>query len=162
MITELPQESLLEAGWRYRGGNLVEQAGYTLELARSLGPQFEAALPEGLLRETENVRDRVAQALRDRGVTAAEARDSTRVQNDTLRRVREWMRKKSALGRMAARSGAAVPEPLSTIGPSVRSVPKAMEALERDLGLLGSNAKLFERFPLYDGVVGEGENLLFT
>jgi len=159
MITNLPREQLIEAGQRYRAGFLLEQGGYTLAVARQAGPQYEALLPQNFMTEAEAVQREVEKGLRDRTNVAADAKDSTRVQNEVLRRTREWRRKMVAVGRMAQRAGVNIPEALTTIGRGGASVPAALRGLHEAVGLLKEHATDFAPFPLYDAVVGEGESL---
>ncbi len=160
MITNLAREQLIEIGYRLRGGHLLQQAGYTLALAQQEGAALEAALPQGFLADFAAARAEVEQGLSSRANVVAEAKDSTRIQNETLRRAREWRRRVSAVARMAERSGQPVPGELIAIGGSMRSVPTALQSAKQIVGLLESSAKLFEAFPLYEAVLGEGENLV--
>lgn len=157
MITTLDKIQLVELGVRMRGGHLLQQANYTLELARR-DPEVVALLPRGFMEEADKALRQVEKGLRDVANIVAESRDATRTQNDTLRRVREWRRKLAALGRMAARMGAPVPAPLLTIGDSVRDVPAALVTLQQSVALLKEHAATFEPFPLYRQVLGEAEN----
>jgi hypothetical protein len=159
MITNLPREQLIETGARLRAGHLLQQAGYTLALAKQEGAALEALLPQGFLAELEAKRGEVEQGLRERVNAGAEAKDSTRVQNETLRRVREWRRKLVALGNVATRAGQSVPSALTSIGQSGRSVPRALASMQQALALLKESAPALSAFPLYDIVLGEGESL---
>lgn len=158
MIPTTDRRQLAVTGSRLRGGHLVEQANYTLELARQ-SAEVTALLPRGFLDEVVKAVRQVEKGMRDHATAFAEAREASRAQNDTLRQVREWRRRLAALGRAARRKGANIPEPLTTIGAMGRSVPSALGSLHEAIGLLKENAAQFEPFPLYPLVLREAESL---
>ncbi|MBI4613043.1 MAG: hypothetical protein HY720_05480 [Planctomycetes bacterium] len=159
ILSDVDERDLIERGSRVRGGNLLEQAGATFEVARLHRDSIEKILPPGTIEEGEAARSVVENGIKRRENVAEESKDAKRLQDTTLKFAREWARRVVALVRMALAAGVLVPEVLTKVGPSWKRVSTSLEAFARNLGLLKENAETLKRFPLYEQVVSEGESI---
>ena len=66
--TSLPDTELVPVGARLRAPYLLQQANYTIELARAGGEALAKVLAPGFLDKVAKLRDTVAQAFEDRTV----------------------------------------------------------------------------------------------
>jgi hypothetical protein len=122
MITTLNADEMIEMGARLRGPYLLQQAGYTIGIARADGEALAALLPAGYLDAVEAARDAVSAATQDRAVLEDEARELTRAQDAQLQAAKVWRRRVVNRGRRMERMGRRVPELLTAIG-AARTVP---------------------------------------
>jgi hypothetical protein len=139
MITDKTQAELAKMGARHRTSYLVQQARYTLGLALGEGPALTALLPAGLLDETAALCDTVDKARQDKAVMAAEAKQATGAQNDSVRELKVWLRKAVNRAVRASHPGAPLPDELTAMG-NLQSVPALLEKSSKVLGLLAEHA----------------------
>lgn len=135
-ITSQPDTELVAVGERFRAPYLLQQANYTIELARTEGEQLAKILAPGFLDKLSKIRDAVAQAFEDKAVGAADAKLATGTQNTAARSLKLWGRKAVARANAAMRAGALIPdEMIHTL--NARSVPATITQARKLLCLLG-------------------------
>jgi hypothetical protein len=139
MITESAKDQVTEIGSRNRAGYLVEQAGYTLGLAKQDGEALEELLPEGYLKEVTAALDRVVAAYKDRTLSEEESKSAAEDVHKFLRQAKVWRR--SAVNRClrANRMGKKIPDDLLKMG-KVSSVPAVAAVMDQMVKLLEANA----------------------
>jgi len=76
-ITSVPDTELVASGVRLRAPYLLQQANYTIELARSEGEALAAKMAPGFVDKVDAVRAKVAKAFEDKTISAAEAKLAT-------------------------------------------------------------------------------------
>jgi hypothetical protein len=159
MITDLPESELAKSGGRHRASYLVQQAMYTLGLARADGAAMAALLPAGFLDEVEQVRDEVDKARQDKTVTAAEAKQATGAQNDNARALKVWLRKAVNRAIRASHTGAKLPDQLTAVG-DIQSVPALLDKSSKVFALLAENAATLAKVgPDVQLLIDEGKKL---
>ncbi|MBN2353721.1 MAG: hypothetical protein JXD23_14205 [Spirochaetales bacterium] len=139
MITEMIKDQVIEMGSRHRAGYLVEQAGYTLGLAKQDGENLTALLPEAYVKEVAAALDRVSAAYEDRTLSEEDSKSATDEVNDLLRQAKVWRRAAVNRALRASRMGKKVPDDLLKMG-NARSVPAVVGAMEQTVKLLEANA----------------------
>jgi hypothetical protein len=159
MITDTPQSELAKAGGRHRASYLVQQAMYTLGLARADGAPMAALLPAGFLDETESVRDDVDKARQDKTVMAAESKQATGAQNESARGLKVWLQKAVNRAIRASHTGAKLPDGLTAMG-NAQGVPALLDRSSKVLGLLAENAATLAKVgPDVQLLIDEGKKL---
>jgi hypothetical protein len=143
-ITSLLDTELVAIGGRLRASYLLQQANYTIELARSEGEPLAKLMAPGFVDKVAKVRDTVAKAFEDKTIMAAESKLSTGTQNSAVRSLKEWRRKGVARASAAIRAGAAIPEDMTRVL-NVRTVPAMIQQAQRLLGLLGEHAPSMDK-----------------
>jgi hypothetical protein len=143
-ITSLPDTELVAIGERLRASYLLQQASYTLEMARAEGEPLVKILAPGFLDRASKVRDSVAQAFEDKTVRAAEAKLATGTQNEAARALKVWGRRAVARAKGAIRAGTLIPDEL-TSPLNARAVPAAIAQGQRLLSLLAEHAQAMDK-----------------
>jgi hypothetical protein len=159
-ITSLAVADLTTIGARLRAQYLLQQANYTIELARTEGEPLTKLMSPGLLDKASKARDKVAQAFEDRTVKAADSKLATGSQNVAARAVRDWGRRAVARSMAAMRTGIILPDVMADAF-NARTVPTLIAQAQRELGLLTEHAEAMDKVgaptqPLID----EGRALL--
>ena len=159
-VTSLPDTDLIPVGARFRAPYLLQQANYTIDLARAEGQALANVLAPGFLDKVSKLRDTVAKAFEDKTVSAAEAKLATGTQNTAARALKLWGRGAVARASAAIRAGASIPDNM-TNPLNARTVPAAIAQAQRLLSLLGEHAQAMDAVgaptqPLID----EGRKLL--
>ncbi len=143
-ITSLPEIELVSLGGRMRAPYLLEQATYTIALARSEGEALAKLMAPGFVDRVAKIHARVAKAYEDKAVMAAESKLATGTQNTALRSLKEWGRKAVARTKAARRTGAAIPED-SIMLLDARSVPAMVAQAQRQLSLMTQHATTMDK-----------------
>jgi hypothetical protein len=166
-ISELSREEIVVLGMRNRAGYLLEQAGYTLGLARIDGPGLEDLAPAGFLEAVAEARDRVRDAMKEKALLVEESKGSTVDVNTVLRRAKEWRRDVVNRCKFAGRTGKRIPEGLTRIekaygvpqvATSVNQMTQWLESCKaaipgKDVGALIKEGKdLFEAISATDAI----------
>lgn len=138
MITELSKEKVTEIGSRNRAGYLVEQAGYTLNLAKEDGDSLEELLPDGYLNEVAKAAAQLSDALKDRALSEDESKSAAEEVNKLIRQAKVWRRTVVNRCLRASRMGKRIPEDLLKMGKAV-SVPAVINLLDETVKLLKAN-----------------------
>lgn len=125
----------IKLGMRYRGGYLVQQAGYTLGVAAVDEGALAPLLPAGYLAQIEALRAEVQRTAGDKAVAAEESKHATSSQDDAVREGKVWRRRVAARARRAQRMGADVPAALIHVG-RTDTVPALLSQLQNDVSLL--------------------------
>ncbi len=157
MITNMNKEDVIALGVRNRAAYLIEQAGYTLGLARLDGAALDGILPAGYRDELAACAASVSAALKDRVLAGEEAKGSTRGQNEAMRRAKVWRRAAASRANRARRLGNAMPAGLLTYD-RAQSVPAVAEQVENMAQLLEANASAIPGGGLED-MISEGRAL---
>jgi hypothetical protein len=92
MIAELSKEELIELGSRNRATHLIEQYGYTMGVAKLDGAELAALLPAWFPDEAHACADELRESMKNKLFAAEEAKGSTQLQNDLMRRAKVWKR----------------------------------------------------------------------
>ena len=157
MITELGKDQVTEIGSRNRAGYLVEQAGYTLNLAKQDGEALEDLLPNGYLNEVTKAANKVSEAYKDRTLSAEESKDAAEEVNKLFRQAKVWRRAIVNRALRANRMGKKMPDDLLKIG-NPRTVPDVVSLLEQMVKLAEANAAGLHGNNL-DSLIEEGKTL---
>lgn len=144
-ITTASLTELAATGMRLRAQHLLQQAGYTLGIARGEGSKLEALLAPAFLDLVSKARDELAAALQDRTVLAAESKLATGAQNSLIRQAKEWCRRAISRGKGVTRAGAPVPSDLGHFN-AVRSLPDLLGQMDRLISLLTEHATTMDAF----------------
>jgi hypothetical protein len=160
MLTELKREQVVEIGARNKAGNLLEQAGYTLGLAKLDGDDLAELMEPGYLDEAEEAYDKVRSAYQDRVLSAEESKGSTHEVNKTVQEAKLWRKRVNLRAKNAARMGRDVPAPLlSTDG--IKGVPGVVTQLNAMVKLIEANPKLLPGGKVPE-IVNKGKTLAAT
>jgi len=143
-ITSLPDTELVATGARFRAPYLLQQASYTIELARSEGDPLASKMAPGFIDRVDAVRAKVAKAFEDKTVSAAEAKLTTGTQNSAARALKLWGRAAVARASAAIRMGVLIPDEM-TRPLNARTVPAAVAQGQRLLSLLGEHAPAMDK-----------------
>ena len=143
-ITSVPDTELVDAGVRLRAPYLLQQANYTIELARSEGEPLAAKMAPGFIDKVDAVRAKVAKAFEDKTVSAAEAKLTTGTQNSAARALKVWGRGAVARASAAIRTGVSIPDEM-TRPLNARTVPAAVAQAQRLLSLLTEHAPAMDK-----------------
>lgn len=158
-ITSLSEADLVKLGERMRSAYLLEQASYTIPLARSEGEPLAKLMRPGLIDLTEKARASVAKSYEDKTVTAEEAKLATEYQHTTLHSITEWGRKASARATAAVLSGATLPAQMTYV-PTARSIPARIKEVQGLLGLLEQHTAAMDQVgPPTQPLIDEGRKL---
>lgn len=133
MLTQLDEMTLVRHGVRYPTRYLVEQARYTLLLAKAEQPALD--LPPSYLACVEEAIAKVEATRDDKELAAVESKRATERQNQYFRAGKDWRRKVTARTRRAAGMGAHVPKELLIVG-RADTVPKLLESIGTMVSLL--------------------------
>lgn len=128
MITTIDRAKLVEVGSGLRAAYLTRQAGYTLGIAHDEGDALVALLEPGYLDEVGTAEGTVEQAMADRELMDAEARDLTSEQDRKAREAKVWRRKVAKRAARRKRMGFDVPDELTKVG-RASTVPALIEQL---------------------------------
>lgn len=159
MISLLSQSELTAIGLRLSGAYLVRQAGYTLGIAAADGAELEKLLRPDFMVEVGHTNDDVAKAMQDRAIAGFEAKQSTGVQNESLRDLKIWRRKVAKHARRAALSGTKVPDELTNMARS-QAVARILEDANKALGLLAEHvAQIDTACPGTQALIDEGTKI---
>src|ERR1039458_6501577 len=79
-ITSLPYPELVVAGVHLRAPQLLQQANYTIALARGEGDALATRMAPGFVDKVDAVYSKVAKAFEDKTVSAADAKMATGTQ----------------------------------------------------------------------------------
>jgi hypothetical protein len=134
---------LVALGARLRAPYLLQQASYTLELARAEGEALAQLLAAGFVDKVAKSREAVAQAFEDKTISAADAKLSTGSQNSAARAVKVWGRKAVARANAAIRAGVVLPDEM-TRPLNARTVPASIAQAQRLLSLLGEHTQAMD------------------
>jgi len=143
-ITSMPDTELVPSGARLRAPYLLQQANYTLGLARSEGEPLAARMAPGFVDKVDAVRAKVAKAFEDKTVSAAEAKLTTGTQNSAARALKVWGRGAVARANAVLRTGSVIPDEM-THPLNARTVPAAIAQAQRLLSLLGEHAPTMDK-----------------
>jgi hypothetical protein len=143
-ITSVPDTELVASGVRLRAPYLLQQANYTIELARSEGEALAAKMAPGFVDKVDAVRAKVAKAFEDKTISAAEAKLTTGNQNSAARALKLWGRGAVARANAATRMGVLIPDEM-TRPLDARTVPAAIAQAQRLLSLLGEHAPAMDK-----------------
>ncbi|MBN2353826.1 MAG: hypothetical protein JXD23_14730 [Spirochaetales bacterium] len=157
MITELEKDQVIEIGSRNRAGYLVEQAGYTLGLAKQDGEALEELLPNGYLNEVTKAAGKVSEAYKDRTLSAEESKDAAEEVNRLFRRAKVWRRAIVNRASRAGRMGKKIPDDLLKIG-NPKTVPAVVSLLEQMVKLAEANSASLHGANL-ESMIEEGRTL---
>jgi hypothetical protein len=126
-------------GMRFRGSYLVQQAGYTLGLAALEGTALAGKLPPNFLERTQALRGEVEQAMGDKTVRTAEARQATNLQHQCHSEAKSWVRGIGKRCQSAVHLGAPLAPELEKVS-SPASVAGMLEQVGKTLSLLTKHA----------------------
>lgn len=134
----LDRKDLAGVGLRLNGGRLLEQAGYTLGLARD---EAQELAPFGVTKERlagwETVRTQVQTAWNDRSISADESVALTDSQNRLVRDAKRWLRKVIQISGNAFAEEPTIYDEFTKIPRPQQSLPKLLEAMSRLTELCG-------------------------
>ncbi len=159
IFAKVSRREFVELGSRLRAGNLLQQAGYTMEIERGVRDALSAILPPGYVDEIEEARLEVEEGIRSRTNIAAEAKEATQSQNAVLRRIEDWRRRVRAISRIVERTGVAVSEGLTVMGRYRRTLATTLHEVEKCIGLLEQHRPDFGATPGIDGLIEGGKAL---
>lgn len=131
-------------GLRFRGAYLIQQAGYTLELAARVGKALTDKIPPNFLEHTAALCEQLGQAMQDKTVRVAEARRATATQNQLQRDGKIWVRVVGKRCRSGMELGVHLPSELGKLS-SPPSAPGLLEQMTKTLGLLARHAADMEK-----------------
>jgi hypothetical protein len=143
-ITSLPYPELVVAGVHLRAPQLLQQANYTIALARGEGDALATRMAPGFVDRVDAVYSKVAKAFEDKTVSAADAKMATGTQNSAARALRVWGRGAVARASAAIRTGVLIPDEM-THPLNARAVPAAIAQAQRLLSLLGQHAQTMDK-----------------
>lgn len=160
MLTKVGREQLIAIGARHRLGNLLEQAAYTVALARSDGDPLVALLPAGYLDELGSVVTALEGARQDRTLSQEEAKEATRMHHGAFADTKVWRRKVNSLAVRATRLGEEMPSGLLQVSRARTSPELGVQLLDM-LGMLEKNK---DRMPgaSAEALLAEGKALAAT
>ncbi|MBN2351310.1 MAG: hypothetical protein JXD23_01990 [Spirochaetales bacterium] len=157
MITETARDQVIELGIRHKAGYLLEQAGYTLALAKLDGEPLYELLPDNYIQEFTAAIDQVRDSLKDRALAAEESKSSTQAVNEAVRAAKIWRRKVNNRADRAARMGKQIPAALIT-AEGVKGVPGVITQLDKMVKLLEANVSSLSGAGLRS-LIDEGKDL---
>ncbi|MCE9582458.1 MAG: hypothetical protein K8T20_08200 [Planctomycetes bacterium] len=153
----------LETGRRMLTESLLEQAGYTMELARS-----EAALlaPFGVTKATldsaKELCGKISAGREDRAVASIDSQSSAAAQNEAFAKAKTWLRRAVLLGKAAYDGDHHIVDEFTKGGDPGSSVKKLTGRLKDVLGALKTDKKRAAAFGITDAFLKTGADLLAT
>lgn len=159
MITNLPEEELVQIGSRHRAQYLLQQADYTVGLAKG-----ETGLKDFVSREKmeeiiQTVKS-VQKALTDKELAKAESKDATLQQTQAIREAKVWRRKLAKIARNATLTNRDIPDQLIQVGRGGDSVPGLINALSTQTELARRQEKPLAEYGLTQFFLEQGGKIL--
>lgn len=122
MLTQVDEVTVMRHGARLRAESLVQQAGYTIEIANSDGPELWGLLLSGYEAAVRAAMGSIELRRQEKTFAQEESRLATLTQNEVVADAKVWRRKAAASARRATRLGKNMPERLLRLG-SASSLP---------------------------------------
>lgn len=138
MITELPRAEVIAFGARNKAGYLLEQFGYTMELAKAEGEALAELLPKGYLAEVAAAAEEVRKAQGNRLLTGEETKGATQKLNELIRKSKVWRRTIVSRAQRAKKLGKKIPDALLR-SDGIDGVPRILAQMEKMIRLVEAN-----------------------